>query len=729
MRLFKKHSGFILGFLATILLFLYPLIFMRSSFLNGDNFVQFFPWFKIYSESLKNFNFPYWIGYMQSGFPLMAEGQIGGFYPLNIFMFFFLPFKAAYNYSIILHFILGGVFTYLYVRKIGADQIGGYLASLLFCFSSSYGGCFYNIITLRTLAWFPLNLFLFELFFEKQKVKYVLFAGIILGLQFLAGFIQMAAYSALFYVLYFVYRAISEKLSLKKIFFSLLFFCAVSLLIFLPQFFLTYQLAKFSNRGIVNLGFALWGSFSPVGILGLIFPFTSLAFLMRNEFYVGIFSIFFIIFNFYNFRYKTPLGAVFFIFLFSLFLSLGGYNPLYVLILKLTKFYVFRNPSKFLFFSTFALSILSGCGFTKFFKTKENENKQRAFSAFNKILLFSGAIFLSMKLLLHLFKGEIISAGNWYVKNFIYQMPHHRHGIEYYLKEVELIYNKLVISFSFSSIFVKISWIFVIAGLLMLPILCKNRLKKIIVALIILDLFIFSFYGIGLRNNIGPFSNLMPHNPEIFEILKNDKEFFRIMPFDIKSEKLPNWTFPNANIIYDIDSVACYTPLAFKHYRDAALELEIVDDSLGLNSPKEDAILKKYNLLRLLNVKYVITYRKLNYDFLEIVKAKNDTFLYKMKDYLGRVFFVESIDRDIKLQPTRNLELLKYAHGFAKIDIKTDKAGFLVFSENFYPGWSVYVDGQKRELLKAWGLIQAVAIDKGKHTVIFKYQPNFFSKR
>ncbi len=116
----KKHAGFIIFFTLVLVLYLWKLVIMRSAFLHGDYAAQFYPWSKILSDSIKNLSFPYWTRYFHSGFPLMAEGQVGGFYPLNLIFFFLLPFKGAYNYLVILHFALAGIFTYLSPRPLGA---------------------------------------------------------------------------------------------------------------------------------------------------------------------------------------------------------------------------------------------------------------------------------------------------------------------------------------------------------------------------------------------------------------------------------------------------------------------------------------------------------------------------------------------------------------------------------------------------------------------------------
>jgi len=47
----------------------------------------------------------------------------------------------------------------------------------------------------------------------------------------------------------------------------------------------------------------------------------------------------------------------------------------------------------------------------------------------------------------------------------------------------------------------------------------------------------------------------------------------------------------------------------------------------------------------------------------------------------------------------------------------------LVVSELNYPGWVVWVDGEKREIDTAAGVLRAVKLDAGKHEVNFAFQP------
>src|SRR3990167_5921123 len=112
----KKDLGFILLLLAALFVVFFDLFTLKSAFLSGDHREQQYPWAKFYQDQIRHFMLPWWTTHIHSGFPLLAEGQIGAFYPLNFLFFFFLPAKIAYNGLILFQYFLGGVFFYFYLR-------------------------------------------------------------------------------------------------------------------------------------------------------------------------------------------------------------------------------------------------------------------------------------------------------------------------------------------------------------------------------------------------------------------------------------------------------------------------------------------------------------------------------------------------------------------------------------------------------------------------------------
>ncbi len=726
-KLIKENIAFIIFFTLAMFIFMGKQILMKEAMLRGDFLAQFYPWMKVYAGSIKDFTFPFWSRYFHSGFPLMAEGQIGGFYPLNILMFFLLPFKLAYNYSVVFHFVLAGCFSYAYAKRVGADQWGGALAALLFCFGSAYAGAFYNIVTLRTLIWFPLVLLLFQYFISSKKIVYIIIAGIIAGIQFLAGFIQLAAYSSIFYIIYMAYSFYLKRVSWKKSISAISIFSLLVIIIASPQLLLTYNLAQTTARTSSSLGFALWKSFSPISLFSIIFP-KWMGFL-GQQLFIGVFSLIFLLYGIVYHRKNYTVKALIIVGVLAFLAALGKYNPLYVLMLKVTGFYSFRNPSKFLFFTIFCASIITGIGFSRFFIERNNKHIKAVAKVLCIITASSIALFFASKAFLIIFRGRIIALVQSYTLKYVYGKPHHRYSLDAYTDKIKGIYQSSLECLSLNDFFVAFSLLMVLIVLLICIYMYKNpgkvrRLKAPIFCLIFIDLYVYSFYGTGFTNNIS-FNSARPKESNALSVLRSDDELFRILPFDLTGSNMPFWAKPNANILVNIDSIAAYTPLAEESYAKHLSALEVIDSSLGVLKPSDGSLMNKHQELRLLNVKYIVSTRRLNYQFLKTITQEESLFLYELSDYLPRVFFTTGIEGVIASDKSANIQLIKYKDGYCEADIDTGKDGFLVFSENYYPGWHVYIDGKKEDLLEIKGLVQGVFLKAGRRRAVFKYRPNF----
>ncbi|HTL70419.1 MAG TPA: hypothetical protein VL404_03915, partial [Candidatus Eisenbacteria bacterium] len=189
----RRHAA--MGWAAALyVLFLYPLFGRKTGFLFGDYGLQFYPWMKVYADGLRAHALPLWTPLIQSGFPLFAEGQTGMLYLPNLVLFSLLPFKAAYNAMFLLHYFLGGLFSYLFARRRRLSPEASALVSLCFTFGSAYAGSFYNIVTLRSLVWFPLLLLFVERFIETRRLRPLAGLAFFMGQSWLAGFPQTSLY-------------------------------------------------------------------------------------------------------------------------------------------------------------------------------------------------------------------------------------------------------------------------------------------------------------------------------------------------------------------------------------------------------------------------------------------------------------------------------------------------------------------------------------------------------
>jgi len=102
----------------------------------------------------------------------------------------------------------------------------------------------------------------------------------------------------------------------------------------------------------------------------------------------------------------------------------------------------------------------------------------------------------------------------------------------------------------------------------------------------------------------------------------------------------------------------------------------------------------------------------------EIVEA-----LYNPEIPLGSTVILEK-NPGISLQPaTGSAKIISYELNSVKVETNSTGDGFLVLTDNYYPGWNAAVDGQKTKIFRADYSFKAVFVPKGKHVVTFQYLP------
>lgn len=69
------------------------------------------------------------------------------------------------------------------------------------------------------------------------------------------------------------------------------------------------------------------------------------------------------------------------------------------------------------------------------------------------------------------------------------------------------------------------------------------------------------------------------------------------------------------------------------------------------------------------------------------------------------------------------LEAQGFLDGSWHIEVTTPRPGFVLVRQAVYPGWRAWLDGQPTPLYPADGLMMAVAVPAGKHTVVIAYRP------
>ena len=70
-----------------------------------------------------------------------------------------------------------------------------------------------------------------------------------------------------------------------------------------------------------------------------------------------------------------------------------------------------------------------------------------------------------------------------------------------------------------------------------------------------------------------------------------------------------------------------------------------------------------------------------------------------------------------------DIRLLTFADERIVVEATLATPGILVMSEVWYPGWNVYVNGERARSLRAYGLLRAVALPAGTWQVEWRFQP------
>jgi hypothetical protein len=126
-------------------------------------------------------------------------------------------------------------------------------------------------------------------------------------------------------------------------------------------------------------------------------------------------------------------------------------------------------------------------------------------------------------------------------------------------------------------------------------------------------------------------------------------------------------------------------------------------------------------LLGLLNVKYVVADYDLQVDGLQYVEGFDQSRIYLNQSWLPRAW-LQPFDSPVG----KNISpVAKISWSPNRIIVSVgliDKPQRLVLSEISYPGWQVYVDGQRKPIETVQGLFRSVEVLPGDCTIEFRFQ-------
>ncbi len=403
------------------LVYYLPVTLGQKVFVEGDIFWLHFPIRTELARALAEGRLPLWTPYIQAGLPLLAEGQAGALYPLNLLLHSLLPVATALSYVTLFNLAWASVGMYLLVRSCGLGVPGALLAGFVFGANGVMVARVSHSDVLTVASWLPW-LMLFQQKYWQAKVDgqktihWFLLACFSIGLQFLGGAPQREAHNVATFALFGMFGPLlwsrQETTSAKDAIISAARWLPratlttastviVGIGIGAIQLLPTAELVGFSTRG-PEMGKAFFTSFSlgPSALTQFIAPFEVLgqpsASNMEFWAYLGVLPILLALFAPWLRRdARTVLLALFA--LVSLSLALGGSNPLYDLFYYVPLINRFRVPARFLFLFAFAAALLAATAFEELQKhLREDCENKRILRAFGIVLALTtiGVVFL-----------------------------------------------------------------------------------------------------------------------------------------------------------------------------------------------------------------------------------------------------------------------------------------------------------------------------------------------
>ena len=151
------------AFLLLALIIIYRRVVAGWVLAGGDLHTYFFPYWTASARSLQMGKLPLWNPYLFAGAPLLANSQMGAFYPLNWPLWLLSGSTLAgaartLHWSLLLHLGLAAIAAYLLARRLGAGPWGAALSGLIYAGSGYLGVQVEHLNQLQGLAWLPMVL-------------------------------------------------------------------------------------------------------------------------------------------------------------------------------------------------------------------------------------------------------------------------------------------------------------------------------------------------------------------------------------------------------------------------------------------------------------------------------------------------------------------------------------------------------------------------------------------
>ena len=124
------------------------------------------------------------------------------------------------------------------------------------------------------------------------------------------------------------------------------------------------------------------------------------------------------------------------------------------------------------------------------------------------------------------------------------------------------------------------------------------------------------------------------------------------------------------------------------------------------------------------------------HEFIQVPSNQSQNFLLNHPEFdLRNEVILEEPSPDSWIKMDSNLisntsdsvDIVYFEENKIKIQSHSDYDSILILTDIFYPGWNVAIDGNPTKIFKANGLVRAVFVPAGEHSIEFEYLPDSFN--
>lgn len=744
---FKNYKELILLTLIPIL-FLYKMIFFGEIITTNDEFERhpINEWRDNYFT--ENDDIPQWFPNLFSGMP-----SYGGFIYNNGDPTKFIRNYLLFNPGLKIWFYLSisGFGMFFLLKFLGISKKSALFGAIISALTPYSFGLINagHLNKIFAMAYIPWVLLCAIYSIKNRTIKSILLLSLATALQLWVNHPQIAYYTWMvigFYLCWDTCLNIKNKnlirLSMLKLG-SIIIGLFIAILMVSDPYTDIYNFQKESSRGAKSVldqtketengaswNYATQWSFHPKELISFIYPYHyglqntqdykkgaywGFMSFTQSTHYLGLIAIILAILGLIT---KPSKINIFFLIvtLLTILVGFGSHLPiLYKPFFNLLPFFSkFRIPSMIYILLAVSVPISAAFGLDNLIFKKDKSN------FFNKVLYVSGTI-ATFTIFFLIFGENILSFSNSseslrFSVGQISMLKTYRY---------DLFQKGLILALFVSGSFTFVYWGYYTKKI------SKNNFYYLLLIISLIDLWIISydFMNTKPKKNM---DRLFKAN-KIIDQIKDDKDYFRVFPADeLRSNKYSYW---------NIESIGGYRPIKLRNYEDLM-------NARGFSKPQ---------ILNMLNVKYVITKKKINNP--NFVKVDNLDGLYENINVLPKAWLVGKV-KNVKSQreslmetlltsfdPSReaiivdykgekipinvsgNIQEITKKENEITLEVNSETGGLLILSEIYFePGWIATVNGLDTKVYQTNHILRSIYVPKGKSKVTFLYNDRVFKK-